>query len=130
MSEPVILSGCLIMATDRNNEMFVWSRWRPFPDPRNCGILSAPIGAGVYELRNSETKAFVLCGISKHTAKRMTSLFPRGIGSGTRRNSKKKDYVWENLPTIEYRTVPTFSREEARSLEKNLLESHDYIFPT
>jgi hypothetical protein len=25
-----------------------WSEWRPFPDPRQGGMLTAPFGAGCY----------------------------------------------------------------------------------
>lgn len=118
------------MPRNKNRKMSVWSEWRSFPDPGKGGVLIAPIGAGVYELRNKDTKALVLCGISKHTAKRMTSLLPQGVGSGTRKNSKKRCYVWENLQSIEYRTLATTTQDEALSTERHLLASRNYIYPT
>lgn len=38
-----------------------WSEGRALPDPRNFGILVAPFGPGVYELRNDDGEAFAGC---------------------------------------------------------------------
>lgn len=68
-----------------------WSKWRPFPDPLSEGVLVAPLGPGVYELRNAATSELVRFGRSDHCAHRMSSLLPDG--AGTRNNTAKRGYV-------------------------------------
>ena len=82
-----------------------WSNWNKFPDPSKMETLCAPIGPGVYELRLKNTRKLILCGISKNVAYRMTSLIPRPIGSGTRKNTKKSQYVLNHIQNIEYRSL-------------------------
>ncbi len=107
-----------------------WSEWRPFPDFRAEGFPEAPDGPGVYELRHS-TGARILVGESKTLAKRMKSLLPRSQGgTGTRKNSRKREYVAENLPDVEYRTRDCATKAEARKLERRLLNRHTYIYPS
>jgi len=82
-----------------------WSNWKPFPDPRKGEYLNAPLGSGVYQLRNKKSNKYVLFGTSEHLASRMTSLLPRPYGAGTRNNTTKQDYVLNNIQDIEYRTI-------------------------
>lgn len=108
-----------------------WSEWRPFPDPRNKGYLSAPFGPGVYQLRRKSTGELVLFGQSKNVAHRMTSLLPKPSGSGTRRNQSKREYILEHLADIEYRTVPCATEQEAAQKERGLrVRNKEYIFST
>ncbi len=79
-----------------------WSGWKPFPDRRNKEYLFAPFGVGVYQLLNNKTNEYVLFGRGKNLAYRITTLFPRPIGQGTRNNNKKKDYVLKHLKYIQY----------------------------
>jgi len=61
----------------------------------------------------------------------MTSLLPEGIGSGTRKNKKKRAYVLEHLDTVEYRTLACWSHEQAVEEERKLRNhKQDYLFPT
>lgn len=105
-----------------------WSEWRPFPDPRNFGILVAPFGPGVYELRNEET--LVYCGSGGNVAVRMSSLLPAPLGSGTRNNAKLRDYVLQNLHRIQYRTLACATREDANEREHQLKRGTNYLFHT
>jgi hypothetical protein len=100
--------------------MPTWTHWRPFPDPRKGGILCAPFGPGVYDLRRISTKEPVLFGIGSRCAHRMTSLLPKPLGCGTRNNSAKRDYLLEHLDDIEYRTHPCNTRAEAATIERQL----------
>jgi hypothetical protein len=113
----------------REAEMGVWSEWRSFPDPRLEGYLVAPLGPGVYELRNRDTGQLVLFGRSKHCASRMSSLLPDS--GGTRKNYKKRNYVLEHLSKIEYRTRPFPTDGEAAAFESELRDGGGgYIFGT
>ena len=105
-----------------------WSDWRPFPDPRAEGYLVAPLGPGVYELRNSTTGEMVLFGKGKHCAHRMSSILPDG--AGTRNNEKKRAYVLEHLQVIEYRTQAFASEVEAILFESTMKLQGRYLFGT
>ena len=108
-----------------------WSDWQRFPDPTECGILCAPFGCGVYELRNSDTDELILFGKSKNVANRMTSLLRPPHGTGTRNNKSKQEYVSKYLAIIEYRTIATVSEEHARRIENKLKENKtNYVFDT
>lgn len=109
-----------------------WSPWRPFPHPRTRGVLHAPLGPGVYDLRHISTKEPVLFGIGGRCASRMTSLLPEPWGSGTRNNSKKRIYLACFLDDIEYRTMACDSREQAAAVEDEIKRDrgHEYRFAT
>ena len=107
-----------------------WTRWAPFPDPRRGDFVCAPIGHGVYELRDRKEDKFVLVGIGKNCASRLCSLLPAPLGQGTRRNSKKRRYVLKHVRNIEYRTYPCSSDSQARLIEKQRLASEQYVFQT
>jgi len=109
-----------------------WSKYRPFPDPRKHGILHAPLGPGVYDLRRISTKKPVLFGIGAHCAHRMTSLLPKPLGTGTRNNERKRKYLLRHLKDIEYRTCACKTREEAADIERKIKrdQGHLYTFDT
>lgn len=107
-----------------------WSRWRPFPDPRIGGYLSAPFGPGVYELRNRNTSERILFGQGGNTAFRMSSLLPKPHGMGERSNKHKRKYVWDHLHHIEYRSKACADTNEARDEERDLKKRYAYLFPT
>lgn len=109
-----------------------WSRWHPFPDPRAHGVLRAPLGPGVYDLRNRETGEAVLFGIGGRCALRMSSLLPRPYGAGTRNNEAKRRYVLDHIADIEYRTLACATRAEAAEVERAIKRErgHEYRFAT
>ncbi|WP_444917142.1 hypothetical protein [Microbulbifer sp. JMSA003] len=112
--------------------MSKWTKWKSFPDPRKNELITAPFGPGVYVLRNRKTKELVLFGSGKNCAFRMSSLLPKELGSGTRNNLEKRDYVLNNISQIEYCCLPceniNIAREEEKSLKNN--KSRTYLFPT
>jgi hypothetical protein len=106
-----------------------WSRWRPFPDPRREGYLTAPFGPGCYELRRRSVRKLVLFGMAANVAARMTSLLPAPFSAGTRRNDAKRSYVLRHLADIDYRTGACQTREQAAEIERRLKDaSLDYVF--
>jgi len=105
-----------------------WSQWLPFPDPSNKGVICAPFGPGVYQLRNKKTNEFVLFGMGENVAERMTSLLPDQVNSAKRKNIGKKDYVRDYLPDIEYRTMALANAADATAFETFIKEQENYIF--
>lgn len=73
----------------------------------------------------------ILFGEGSFVAQRMTSLLPKPFGSGTRSNSRKRDYILKHLHDIEYRTYPCADKNEAKLHEKKLkAQKALYVFPT
>lgn len=105
-----------------------WTQWRGFPDPRRRGYLEAPLGPGVYELRDTTDGRLVYCGCGGNVTYRMTSLLPRPLGAGTRNNRRLREYVLSHLVSLEYRTAACSSREEAADLERDLRARGEYLF--
>lgn len=106
-----------------------WSDWKSFPDPRKGEYLYAPLGSGVYQLRNKKTNEFVLYGTSKSLAYRMASLLPALPGAGIRMNKDKQNYVLNNLQDIEYRTM-SFIDNDAKGFESYIKKEETYLFNT
>jgi DNA integrity scanning protein DisA with diadenylate cyclase activity len=106
-----------------------WTDWRPFPDPTKGDFITAPFGAGCYELRLSSGE-LVLFGSASNVAYRMCSLHPDG--AGTRNNSGKRAYIGDRLSQIEYRVIALANRKDARDFERHKLWSQrdQYIFKT
>lgn len=111
-----------------------WSPWLPFPKRHLDDKLEFPDVTkfpGVYELRRRSTGQLVLFGQAEVCARRMRSLVPAPWGTGTRNNSKKREYVLKHCSDIEYRTVACRSVEEAKARESELRQSAaDYEFGT
>lgn len=107
-----------------------WSDWKFFPDPRKGEYLNAPLGSGVYQLRNKRTDEYILFGTSSHLASRMTSLLPKPLGAGTRKNEDKRNYVLNNIQDIEYRTMPFIDNNEAKQFENYIKFAEKYLFNT
>ena len=110
--------------------MDAWSKWLPFPDPRNLDYISAPFGPGVYELRRSDTKKCIIRGKGKNCALRMSSLLPPPLGQGTRKNENKRNYTLKHIKKIEYRCCACSTDKAAKSLESKLNKEKPCLFPT
>ena len=83
-----------------------WSRWRRFPDPRLGGVLVAPIGMGIYELRLHDSSEMLLFEPHGKLAYRMTALLPPPLGKGYPHNNiVLRDFILTHIEQIEYRTI-------------------------
>ena len=107
-----------------------WKDWKPMPYPENCRRIEAPLGPGVYQIRNKTTKQLIQFGIGIECQKRMRSLFPAPFGTGKRNNADKRTYILQNWKDIEYRTLETSTREEAKIIEDNLKALNNHLFNT
>ena len=107
-----------------------WSDWKSFPDPRKGEYLIAPFGSGVYQFRNTKVDKYVLFGRSDNVAYRMSSLLPKPLGKGTRKNEDNRKYVLNNLNDIEYRTISFVEPNDAKWFESYIKSVEQYIFST
>lgn len=107
-----------------------WTEWKPMPSPDSCRSIEAPEGPGVYQLRNRITRQLIQFGISKYCQERMKSLFPKPYGRGTRNNEDKRKFVLKNWKLLEYRTIPTTTRKEAKEIEDRLKALNNHLFNT
>lgn len=105
-----------------------WNEWQKFPNPHKGEYLNAPIGCGVYQLRNSKNGALVLFGRSKHLAYRMSSLLPSPEGVGIRKNVAKRRYVLDNIEDIEYRTISFLDKDKVKEFEKYIKTLKIHLF--
>ena len=97
-----------------------WTEWLPFPDPRQREYLYAPFGCGVYQLRNKRDGRYILFGSVRNLCHRMTSLLPAPLGSGTRNNWQKREYVYNEIAFLEYRTISFLDELTMKTFENNL----------
>jgi hypothetical protein len=111
-------------------ESYNWSEWRKFPDPRKGEYLTAPFGCGVYQLRNHETDEFILFGLGKNCAYRMSSLLPKPHGQGTRNNESKRIYLLENISNVQYRTSAYENELEMKAEEEEIKNLRIHLFNT
>lgn len=107
-----------------------WSEWRYFPDPRKGNLLVAPYGFGLYQLKNFVTDKYILFGVGKNCAYRMSSLLPKPYGQGTRNNETKREYVFKHIKNIRYRTISFLNNENMNSIEKEIKELKIHKFNT
>lgn len=117
--------------TEMIDSKYNWTGWEKFPDPRKGEYLSAPLGCGVYQLRNNTIHdEYVLFGRGKNLAYRMTSLLPAPYCCATRNNQKKRVYVLDHIDDIEYRTIAFLSENEMKRCEKELKSYKIHKFNT
>lgn len=107
-----------------------WSKWKPMPSPQNCRQIEGPEGAGVYQIRNRNTKQLILFGESVTCQKRMKSFFPKPYGVGTRKNEGKRNYVLEFWKDLEYRTTAAESKADAVKIDRHLKSLNIHMFNT
>lgn len=107
-----------------------WSNWKPLPSPEVCRTIEGPIGAGVYQIRNRISGQNILFGIGIKCHSRMQSLFPVPFGKGTRNNKEKRQYVFENWRSLEFRTIEVADKLRAKAIEDKLKQQKNHLFNT
>lgn len=110
--------------------MSTWSEWKSMPAPESCRTIEGPTEAGVYQIRNKQTNEFIQFGIGGECRKRMKSLFPEPYGTGRRNNQNKRLYILNNWMNLEYRTLGTSTRNEAKQVENKLKALKNHLFNT
>jgi hypothetical protein len=96
-----------------------WSGWKRFPDAHNGGVIEAPIGPGVYEVRHTQTGRVVAFGHSSHVANAISDLKVNG-GLNPLQRLLGKEPVVSRVNELEYRTCAAASRAEAKTTASRL----------
>ena len=58
----------------------------------------------------------------------MSSLLPKPLGTGERKNRDKPNYVLNNIQDIEYRTMSFIGNDDARRFESYIKYAEKYLF--
>lgn len=91
-----------------------WSAWKRFPDARAGGVVEAPIGPGVYEVRHTMTGRVVAFGSTSNVANAISELKVNGGVSAFARFFGRQPLV-PRTNDLEYRTYAAASRAEAKT---------------
>lgn len=70
----------------------------------------------------------VYVGEGGHVAYRMSSLLTAPYGKGTRNNLKLRQYIFENLSSIMYRTLACNDKATAKKLQDEMIVTNKYLF--
>ena len=90
------------------NTTYNGKKWKIFPNPADTDFLDAPIGAGVYHVKQCyNTRVYIFFGTGECISNRFTPLYTgrKGARSSSRNNTKKHDYVIDNFGDLKYRTA-------------------------
>ncbi len=96
-----------------------WSGWKRFPDALTGGVVEAPIGPGVYEVRRASTGELVAFGHSANVANAISELRVQQPTPFARLFARKA--AVSNPGELEYRTCAAASRAEAKTAAHRLL---------
>jgi hypothetical protein len=96
-----------------------WSGWKRFPDAHGGGLVEAPIGPGVYEVRHTLTGQVVAFGHARNVANAIGDLKVNG-GVGTFARLFGRAPLVSKVNDLEYRTYAAASRAEARTAASRL----------
>jgi hypothetical protein len=97
-----------------------WSNWKRFPDVDSGDAVEAPIGPGLYEVRHTLTGRVIAFGPTRNVAEALSELKVNGgIGSSVARLFRKQPLV-SRVVDLEYRTLATSSRAEAKTVAYRL----------
>jgi hypothetical protein len=97
-----------------------WTPWKQFPDSQRGGVVEAPIGPGVYEVRRISNGELVAFGYSGKVAQDLSKLRPNTAAPSWMRRLTRNaaDYA----PTeLEYRTCAAGTKGQAKALARGLL---------
>jgi hypothetical protein len=97
-----------------------WSNWKRFPDANNGGVVEAPIGPGVYEVRRADNGELVAFGHSGNVANSISELKVENRRSGWISMFRRQPVVPASN-NLEYRTFAAASRSEAKTVAQRFM---------
>jgi hypothetical protein len=100
--------------------MQTWSSWKSFPDVESGDNVEAPMGPGVYEVRDTLTDRAIAFGHASNVANALSDLKLDGDVSTFARLFRKQPLV-SRVSGLEYRTCAAATRAEAKTTAHRLL---------
>jgi hypothetical protein len=97
-----------------------WSSWKRFPDAEIGGLVEAPIGPGVYEVRHTLTGRLVAFGHTGNVANAISELKVERGGNAFTRMFRPAPLT-SRVADLEYRTCAAASRAEAKTTAQRLM---------
>jgi hypothetical protein len=103
-----------------------WTEWKSFPDAYHGEYIQAPIGPGVYEVCQTETRERVAFGYSHNVAETLTGVLKPGKLEkvGLFRRSRRRYATGE----LEYRTWALATLTDAKVAVDQILGQRDAIW--
>lgn len=102
-----------------------WAEWKRFPKAGRGEHIEAPIGPGIYEVRETATGALFAFGAADSVAQTLAGLSAR---PGSFRSSFKSWLGFgegvDNL-NLEYRTCATSTRADARIAAEGMIDRRE-----
>lgn len=93
----------------------VWIGWKKFPDAQHGESLQAPIGPGIYEVRNAATGEAIAFDYSDRVGGALCELIPSHAASLLRR-LLRGNRIAPRSHDLEYRTIAASTKEDARRI--------------
>jgi hypothetical protein len=97
-----------------------WTEWKRFPKAERGEHLEAPIGPGIYEIREASTGALFTFGAAESVAQAlaMVAVPPRSFTSWFRSGAA-------TTPNLEYRTCATSTKAEAKTAAEGMVNRRE-----
>jgi hypothetical protein len=105
----------------------VWSNWKRFPDAQHGDSLQAPIGPGVYEVRDTASGELIAFDYSAHVASALSELMPDDSSSTWWRFRHRGQGALRSR-NLEYRTCATATKTEAKVVAARLSDRRHSVF--
>jgi hypothetical protein len=102
-----------------------WSEWKLFPDAYHGEYIQAPIGPGVYEVCQAESRSRVAFGYSHNVAETLTDVLrPTKIERLSFFRRKRRRY---STGELEYRTWSLATLADAKVAVDQILGQHEAL---
>ena len=97
-----------------------WSAWKKFPNAERCEHVEAPIGPGIYEVRNMSTGDLAAFDFSGNVAHALAALLRKTTSRPWAKLFGGNRALWRDNH-LEYRTCAASSMSEAKRMAQALL---------
>jgi hypothetical protein len=103
-----------------------WTEWKSFPDAYYGAYIQAPIGPGLYEVCQTETREQVAFGHSRNVAEALTDLLKPG-------KVERRGWFWRSrrryaTGELEYRTWAAATVADAKAAVDQILGQRDAVW--
>jgi hypothetical protein len=104
-----------------------WTPWKAFPDAQRGGVIEAPVGPGVYEVRKIANGEMIAFGYSGKVAYELSRMRPSPAAPSWMRQLMRN--AMQHSPSdLEYRTCPAATKDGAKAMARGLLGRRQAFF--